>query len=462
MPQDASVNENRPSRPLWSQVLRALREASGVTQDGWSAELGIGRTTLQRWETGQAVPDGEAQAAIVELCEHRGLFRRYESGPLQGVTLTPQLLQEMLTEARLGTQRSSFTEPAVATSAPATPSPAEEPKPNEVPVARSGFTMSPLMLAGIVFVVALVAVGGTVYALTRRDGSDGDATEAVSIASIAAERPDGFISFASDDSGKAAVYAVNFDGSGLALVMDSPLFDSEPRWSPDGRRVAFTSRSTGNRDIFITPLGEGEPLQLTNDPSDDLEPAWSPDGSLIAFTSGRTGSKNIFVMTPTGVVQGQLTNEASDDFHPTWSPDGTQIAFASTRDGNREIYVMNADGSDVQRLTDHPGDDDQPAWSPDGTQIAFQSRRDGNREIYVMNADGTGLATPDQRPGGRPPAVVVAGRRLRCLCLDTGREPRGLRRTVRRHGAAAAHQQPGRQGPADLGVAKGTLEDPCK
>ncbi len=415
MPQDAPASENRPSRPLWSQVLRALREASGVTQDGWAAELGIGRTTLQRWETGQAVPDGEAQEAVVAQCERRSLFRRYESGPLQGVTLTPELLREMLTEARLGTQRTNFATPVASSDAPATPPPIAEATSSEASyVSKRGYAVSPLILAAIVFVVALVAVGGTAYALTRRNGSDGGSPGKVSIASIAAERPDGFISFASDDNGKAAVYAINFDGSGLALVMDSPLFDSEPRWSPDGKRVAFTSRSTGNRDIFITPLGEGEPLQLTNDPSDDLEPAWSPDGSLIAFTSGRAGSKNIFVMTPTGVVQDQLTNEASDDFHPTWSPDGTQIAFASTRDGNREIYVMNADGSDVQRLTDHAGDDDQPAWSPDGTQIAFQSRRDGNREIYVMNADGTGLRRltndpkDDRQPSWSPDGAYVA------------------------------------------------------
>ena len=398
MPADASASENRPSRPYWSQVLRALREASGVTQDGWAAELGIGRTTLQRWETGQAVPDAETQEAFVAVCERRGLFRRYESGPLHGVTLTPQMLREALSEARLGSQHATFT-PAPAAPASFPGAPVEEQLPvavsgisaEEPTVSRRGYAMQPLALAAVVFVVSLVAVAAIVYFLTRKDDSGTTAAGRVSVASVAAERPGGFITFTAENEGKPAMFVINFDGSGLAVAMDSAVFDSEPRWSPDASRVAFTSRSASNRDIYITPIGEGAPLQLTDDPSDDLEPAWSPNGSLIAFTSGRTGSKNIFLMTPTGVVQNQLTDEPSDNFHPAWSPDGDRIVFASTRDGNRELYLMDADGSNLVRLTDHPGDDDQPGWSPDGTQVAFQSRRDGNREIYVVNIDGTGL-----------------------------------------------------------------------
>ncbi|MGH2587356.1 MAG: ATP-binding protein, partial [Dehalococcoidia bacterium] len=89
--------------PYWSRVLRALREARGITRDGWAAALGYGRTTVQRWETGETVPDAAAEAAIIAQCRERALFHRYDEGPLAGVILTAEWLSELLAGARLGT-----------------------------------------------------------------------------------------------------------------------------------------------------------------------------------------------------------------------------------------------------------------------------------------------------------------------------------------------------------------------
>ena len=88
------------SRPYWSQVLRALREARGVTQEGWAMALGVGRTTVQSWERGSAAPDSFAEEAILTYCRAHGMFRRFEQGPLKGLTLTPESLSSTLAEAR--------------------------------------------------------------------------------------------------------------------------------------------------------------------------------------------------------------------------------------------------------------------------------------------------------------------------------------------------------------------------
>src|SRR5207302_7097727 len=88
-------------QPRWNEVLRALREVRGITQDGWAARLGYSRRTLQRWEQGDAVPDGVAEATLLALCQELELFRHYDRGPLQGVALTPAWLQHLLAEARL-------------------------------------------------------------------------------------------------------------------------------------------------------------------------------------------------------------------------------------------------------------------------------------------------------------------------------------------------------------------------
>ena len=81
-----------PRRPYCSQVLRALREAAGITQAGWAAWLGVGRNTVQRWESGEAVPDVHGEQALLAACRERGLFRRYDPGPLMGLDLTAEWL----------------------------------------------------------------------------------------------------------------------------------------------------------------------------------------------------------------------------------------------------------------------------------------------------------------------------------------------------------------------------------
>jgi predicted ATPase/transcriptional regulator with XRE-family HTH domain len=92
------------SVPYWSTALRALREARGVTQEGWAAQLGVGRRTLQRWERGSAVPDPSAETAILAWCAERSLFRHFDQGALAGITVSYDWLRDLLTEARLRTQ----------------------------------------------------------------------------------------------------------------------------------------------------------------------------------------------------------------------------------------------------------------------------------------------------------------------------------------------------------------------
>ncbi|MFW6076035.1 MAG: alpha/beta fold hydrolase, partial [Chloroflexota bacterium] len=90
------------SRPYWSQALRALREARGITQDGWATQLGYGRATVRRWEAGQTVPSADAERAIIQLCREKDLMRRFADGPLAGVDVTPDWIADLIASARLG------------------------------------------------------------------------------------------------------------------------------------------------------------------------------------------------------------------------------------------------------------------------------------------------------------------------------------------------------------------------
>ena len=87
------VDNPNPARdpvpaPHWSVVLRALRIASGISQEGWAARLGYGRRTIQRWEHAELAPDAAATDALVRLCADYGLFREHRNGVLSGRTLS--------------------------------------------------------------------------------------------------------------------------------------------------------------------------------------------------------------------------------------------------------------------------------------------------------------------------------------------------------------------------------------
>ncbi|HLL73524.1 MAG TPA: S8 family serine peptidase [Pyrinomonadaceae bacterium] len=166
-------------------------------------------------------------------------------------------------------------------------------------------------------------------------------------------------------------------------------------YKPNGK-IAFSSYRDGQFEIYsINPDGTEEARLTTHDYSDDMWPEYSPDGRKIAFTSGRGDDLyyQVYVMNADGTNVTRVTNSRTGhSVESAWSPDGSQIAFRTNRDaGDWEIYVINADGTNERRLTYSAGFDIDPAWSPDGTKIVFPTVRDSpyNIELYTMNADGS-------------------------------------------------------------------------
>jgi TolB protein len=207
--------------------------------------------------------------------------------------------------------------------------------------------------------------------------------------------------------GKEAAFARRGAGQGEIFVMDIKSGHTAqvtnmsamgmgvrvPSWSPDGRRLIFTS-FTG-RGLWVINIDGTGLTRLLDDSESAWGPSWSPTGDKIVFVSDRDGTAEIYVMNADGTNPVRLTRGAVSKagalwfLHPQWSPDGHKIAFTSDRDGNREIYVMNADGSGLTRLTRNQHDDGHPSWSPDGTQIVYMSKPLDHMQIFVMNADGS-------------------------------------------------------------------------
>ena len=219
---------------------------------------------------------------------------------------------------------------------------------------------------------------------------------------------------------------------------------SQPRWSPDGRRLAYISTAEGGAaQLFVRWMGSGESVRITGLPDTPSSMAWSPDGRQIAYTmfvpgdglklgalppkpegaqwappleihsdvTYRTdeegylkpGFSHIFIVAADGGAPRQLSFGSLHDNGPlSWTPDGRTILFSSNRSPNwalaglnTEVYSLDVASGAISALTSRNGPDNEPVVSPDGRLIAYtgfddKERSYENTRLYVMGRDGGG------------------------------------------------------------------------
>jgi dipeptidyl aminopeptidase/acylaminoacyl peptidase len=258
------------------------------------------------------------------------------------------------------------------------------------------------------------------------------------------------------DKGQKDLYMVPMAGGGAIRLTAGDKSSSSPRWSPDGRYLAFASARDGHHSqVWLLDRQGGEAQKLTDYKADVDEFAWSPDSRRLAVVvadpdpddeaadagAGKGGEgdaegkppkpivirrlqfkrdgegylndlrNHLYVFDVQARTSQQITSGPYDDAEPAWSPDGKWLAFSSNRTAepdaneNTDIFVVPAAPGFVPRaVTTSPATDQSPAWSPDGKLIAYVEGGDpkdfwyGTSHIAVVPAMAGGAGGGGPRP----------------------------------------------------------------
>ncbi|MDT7540339.1 MAG: tricorn protease [Acidobacteriota bacterium] len=212
------------------------------------------------------------------------------------------------------------------------------------------------------------------------------------VASVAQAREARLVRYPSYSQGRVTfsylgdVWVANDDGSNVQRLTVNKARDVYPRFSPDGKWIAFSSDRNGNLDVYLIPSTGGTVKQLTFHSADDTVLNWTPDGRFVLFSSNR-GEQFMPMLYKVSVDGGMPVNAGPDmGVSASYSPDGTKIAYNQKAQSYWRKYYRGAYQSDVMvediaskkftNLTDFDGLDSWPMWARDG-QIYFVSDRDG-------------------------------------------------------------------------------------
>jgi len=246
-----------------------------------------------------------------------------------------------------------------------------------------------------------------------------------------------------EDKPEERIWAVPTAGGYAVPMTAEGVSSSHPRWSPDGKYLAFLSaRNEGKTQVWLLNRSGGEAQRLTDTPQDVDDFVWSPDSTRLVvilrdpseeeLAAAKTKDKedarekdkkpktkkpwvidrlqfktdevgyldrrraHLYVLDLATKALTRITSGDYDDARPAWSPDGRLIAFASNRSKpdpdrtyNTDIWVVavnNTDkGAQLTQVTANPGDDDTPSWSPDGKFITYITQLDPHLFQYATH-----------------------------------------------------------------------------
>ncbi len=242
-----------------------------------------------------------------------------------------------------------------------------------------------------------LAFGGASYApdlwvLDVKSGAERQLTRTSCLEDYPDLSPDGrTLLFASDRSGQTGIYTLELDGGTWQPVAEDGA--NMPRWSPDGKTVAFVRVRPQAVSLVLQPVGglTARELVSLSRPASLQGADWAPDGRSLAFSKTSTdGKSSVDVVDTTGASR-EIASPGGIVMFPTWSPDGRRLAFQREEDGPRAIWVAPIEGGEARAVSKSTLELSHPRWSP----------KDPDRILVVV--DHKNLATLSVATGALTP-----------------------------------------------------------
>ncbi len=253
-----------------------------------------------------------------------------------------------------------------------------------------------------------------VAAPTERSGTDQDSPPAASTASPTDIASRGTVFFTERTQARSHIWAYVIGESEPVQITFGEWDDRNPAFNAEEGMLAFTSNRGLYWDLYLLDLNSGDLRPLTETPGFEGNPTWSPDGRWIAYEANYDGDFDIYilpVMDDEEVIQ--LTNHPANDNSPDWDAGGRRIAFISDRDGSPDVFIAKLDQPD-ERFVNLTQTIDlvemSPAYNPQGNLLAYAIKRMGYEEILIKEIEGELPASPNgQGHGARwsPDAKVL-------------------------------------------------------
>lgn len=207
-------------------------------------------------------------------------------------------------------------------------------------------------------------------------------------------------------------------GSAIKRLSAESAYDAAyPEWTPDGRRIIFSSHRNGSSDIYSVKADGTDERPLVSGPNDEFGASVSADGKSLAYVEIREGRFSVHLARLRAGGTAEVFRTIQDASLPEWSPAGDKLVF--TRHRNRrfaDLYMTSSSENQLERLTRSPGLDYWAAWSPDSQMIAFnrdvdldeKRKKYTSSDIHILDLDSgqirniTNDDTLNMQPAWRP------------------------------------------------------------